>query len=676
MVDRVLDFPEGTRLLLIAPFVRGKKGEYKKQLEQMAREGFQRARIDGEIVRLDDETRPPLDKKKKHTIEIIVDRVVVKEGIEARLASSFETALSVGKGLAILSPEGLPEETVSQNYACVECGSGLSEVTPRLFSFNSPFGACDSCGGLGTHMAVDTDKVIDPALPINGGAIRPWPPTRRSWRMRMVYAVAKTMGFDLSEPWHRLSQRARDTILYGTGGREMNFELSGRRSSYKWRGAYEGVIPSLERRYRETESGGVRTEIEKYMSISICDSCNGKRLRPEALAVTVGGHSIDYLTGLPVADLLGVFSALDLMSKEREIARKVLREIEDRLSFLNGVGVGYLTLERSSATLSGGESQRIRLATQVGSRLQGVLYVLDEPSIGLHQRDNDRLLGTLKGMRDLGNTVLVVEHDEDTIREADWVLDLGPGAGEHGGEVVAEGRVDSIAAADRSLTGKYLRGELEVPVPEERREGNGLLLEVCGATHNNLKELDIEIPLGKLVVVTGVSGSGKSSLVNDVLYRSLARNFYRASEPPGAHREIRGLDHIDKVISIDQSPIGRTPRSNPATYTNVFGPIRTLMSRTSGGARSRLQAGAFQFQRQRWSLRRMLRRRPDQDRDALPARRVCHLRGLRRQPLRPRNAGSPLQGAEHRRHPRSFGRACPQVLRARTFDPPDLEDPR
>jgi excinuclease ABC subunit A len=502
----------------------------------------------------------------------------------------------VGKGLAVVAPQGLPEETVSQHFACSVCGTSLTEITPRLFSFNSPYGACPSCSGLGTLMTVDPGKVVgDPELSIEGGVIVPWPAGSRSWRLRMIGAAVRSFGYDLSTPWRKMSEEARRTVLYGTGGKELDFELKGKRSHYQWRGSYEGVVPLLERRYRETESAVVHGEVERFMSVSACPECRGKRLRPEALAVTIEGHSVYDLSYRPISELRQLMLELPLSQKERDIAGKIVQEIVDRLGFLHDVGVGYLTLERSSATLSGGESQRIRLATQVGSRLRGVLYVLDEPSIGLHQRDNERLLRTLRGMRDLGNSVLVVEHDEDTIRAADWIIDLGPGAGEHGGSVVAEGTLAQILRSQPSLTARYLRGELEVPVPATRRSGNGKRLEVRGARHNNLRGVDAVVPLGTFTVVTGVSGSGKSSLVQDVLYRALAQHFYRAGEAPGAHERILGLEHLDKVIAIDQSPIGRTPRSNPATYTNVFGPIRQLMAKTPEARARGYQPGRFSF---------------------------------------------------------------------------------
>ena len=595
MVDRVSSLPEGTRLVLYAPYVRGKKGEYRKQLEQMVREGFVRARIDGRTVELSPEP-PRLAKQKKHDIDIVVDRLVVKPGIERRLADSIETALSVSGGLVVLAPQGGREETLSQSYACVDCGTGLTEVTPRLFSFNSPYGACPECSGLGTLMGVDPGKVIaDPELSIDQGAVAPWPSSARSWRMRMIRTLATELGFSLDQPWRELPAEAREAILYGSEGREMTFELSGKKSSYQWRGTYEGVVPLLERRHRETESASVRAEIEKYMSVHACPACDGRRLRPEALAVKVDGLSIDEVSRQPVGALRALFDGLELDERQLQIAGKVVQEIVDRLRFLDDVGVGYLTLERSSATLSGGESQRIRLATQIGSKLMGVLYVLDEPSIGLHQRDNARLIETLKGMRDLGNSVVVVEHDEGTIRAADWVIDLGPGAGIHGGEVVSAGTPEEIENDPASLTGRYLRGEVEVPVPERREPDLERRLVVEGARQNNLKGLDVAFPLGVFTVVTGVSGSGKSTLVNDILYKALARHFYRATDPPGSYDRIVGLDHLDKVIAIDQSPIGRTPRSNPATYTNVFTGIRGLLARTQEARLRGYKPGRFSF---------------------------------------------------------------------------------
>ncbi len=595
MVDRVMSMPENTRLLLLAPYVRGKKGEYRRQLEQMVREGFLRARIDGELHELSGDL-PALDKNRKHEIDIVVDRLIVRPGIEQRLAASFETALEVGRGLLIVAPRGLPEETLSQHFACAECGSSLAEISPRLFSFNSPYGACPSCSGLGSSMAIDEERLLeDPRRSIQSGVLRPFPTASRSWRLRMLKRVAAEYGFDLSTPWRELSEEARQVVLYGSGDREIAFEVKGRRSSYQWRGRYEGVVPMLTRRHSETESQGVRAEIEKYMSVRTCGGCNGRRLRPEALAVLVAGRAIDELTSMPIGHLRRTVGGLELSAKERQIAGKVLQEVRDRLSFLEDVGLGYLNLDRASGTLSGGESQRIRLATQIGSKLQGVLYVLDEPSIGLHQRDNEKLLRTLKGMRDLGNSVLLVEHDEETMREADWIVDLGPRAGEHGGEVVAEGPLKRVEKVEKSLTAAYLRGDAEVPVPGARRPGNGARLGIRGARENNLCQLDVDLPLGCFNVVTGVSGSGKSSLINEVLYKALARSFYRAAAVPGEHDRIEGMSHLDKVIAIDQSPIGRTPRSNPATYTNVFTPIRALMAKTTEARARGYKPGRFSF---------------------------------------------------------------------------------
>ncbi|MCL4839276.1 MAG: excinuclease ABC subunit UvrA [Thermoanaerobaculia bacterium] len=595
MVDRVLALPEGTRLHLFAPFVRGKKGEYRKQLAELARQGFVRVRIDGKVVELAGEI-PALDKQKKHAIDVLVDRLVVRPGLAARLAASLETALKVGGGLVSLAVEGQEEETLSQSYACARCGTGLAEITPRIFSFNSPYGACPTCTGLGTLIGVDPDKVVaDPERSIEAGALAPWQAGSKSWRLRMIATLGKAMGFTLRTPWRKLPAEARRVILYGSGDRELRFTLEGRKSSYSWEGSYEGIVPTLERRYKETESAAVRQEIEKYMSVKTCPDCDGRRLRPEALGVKVQGRGVDELSRLPVSELLAIVDGLVLSTRERAIAAKVVQEIADRLRFLDDVGVGYLTLERSSATLSGGESQRIRLATQIGSKLMGVLYVLDEPSIGLHQRDNDRLIATLKGMRDLGNSVLVVEHDEETIRAADWVIDLGPGAGIHGGELVAEGTPEEIERHPASLTGRYLRGEARIELPGARRQPGKHALVVEGARQNNLCGIDVRFPLGLFTVVTGVSGSGKSSLVNDILFKALNRHFYRALDRPGEHERLSGTEHLDKVIAIDQSPIGRTPRSNPATYTGVFNPIRSLMAMTPEARARGFQPGRFSF---------------------------------------------------------------------------------
>jgi excinuclease ABC subunit A len=595
MVDRILSLPKGTRLTLLAPYVRGKKGEYKRQLGQMVKEGFLRARVDGEMIDLSEDL-PDLAKQKKHDIDIVVDRLVIKDSIAKRLGNSLETSLRVGGGLVVLSVPGAKEETLSQNFSCNDCGAGLSEITPRLFSFNSPYGACPACSGLGSLRRVSEAKIVtDPSLSIDKGALAPYKRSSKSWRLGMIRTLARSMDFSLSTPWKDLPDDARQAVLYGNTGVDLEFEVGGKKSSYRWRGAYEGVVPMLARRHRSTDSALVRAKIEEYMSVQVCPDCKGRRLRKEALSVKVGGFSVDALTSMVVSDLRSIMETLELSKKEIEISGKVVQEIVDRLGFLDAVGVGYLTLDRSSATLSGGEGQRIRLATQIGSKLMGVLYVLDEPSIGLHQRDNARLLTTLQGMRDLGNSVLVVEHDEETIRAADWVIDLGPGAGVHGGLVVAEGPIDVIERQAGSLTGDYLRGERSVPLPAARREGSGEVLRIEGASHNNLRKVDVEIPLAAFTVVTGVSGSGKSSLVHDILYRALAQHFHHAETPPGEHAALVGLEFLDKVISIDQGPIGRTPRSNPATYTNVFTHIRSLLAKTPEAVARGYGPGRFSF---------------------------------------------------------------------------------
>ncbi|PYO91395.1 MAG: excinuclease ABC subunit UvrA [Gemmatimonadetes bacterium] len=585
ITDLVLEWPEGTKIEVLAPLVRGRKGEFRDVFDAMRKQGFVRVRIDGETYDLADV--PKLNKRQNHDIAVVVDRLVVRPADRGRLADSIETALKAAEGVVeVVRQAGSPRSRLfSERYACPKCGLSLPELEPRQFSFNSPYGACPECSGLGTRREVNADLVLgDHSISILEGVVLPWGEPSGYLRKVVLPALAKAYKFDLNTPWRDLSPAVQKILLKGAPGKTITYQYD----SERWHGSYEsgwkGVLDHVEKRYRETASDAVREQLEQYMVEQPCPTCGGRRLKPESLSVLVAGKNIGDIVALPVREALDFFAKVPLRSNGRagidpEISRPILKEVTDRLRFLVDVGLDYLTLERSAVTLSGGEAQRIRLATQIGSRLVGVLYILDEPSIGLHQRDNARLLATLKELRDLGNTVLVVEHDEETIRAADYVVDLGPRAGRHGGEVVAAGPLEEVLRHRDSLTARYLRGELRIPVPPRRRiAGADRVLRVLGAKHHNLKELTVEFPLGLFVAVTGVSGSGKSTLVTDILYQSLARHFYRAKVVPGAHERIEGLDHIDKVIDIDQSPIGRTPRSNPATYTGLFTPIRELFT--------------------------------------------------------------------------------------------------
>ena len=593
MVDRILELPDGTRFMLLAPVVEGRKGEHRKIFAQMVREGFVRARVDGEIVEAADP--PELAAKRKHTVEVVVDRLSVRKGVASRLADSIETSLRVGGDLTLAAVEKSEEIVLSARHACPQCGFSLTEVSPRLFSFNSPQGACPTCSGLGFLREVDAEKlVIDPERTLAGGCLAMVGKARSSWFRHQVEQLSVALGFNLETPWRQLPEEIRRALMYGTEG-EHEFVWEGRKGAYRYRDRFEGAVPRLERRYAETASEDVRRELERYMSFAPCGDCHGARLCREALAVRIGGRNLVDVSALPVDRALEWFSSLELNTRDAEIADKILREVRDRLGFLVSVGLDYLSLDRMAGTLSGGESQRIRLATQVGSKLMGVLYVLDEPSIGLHQRDNRRLLDTLKGMRDLGNTVVVVEHDEETIREADWVVDLGPGAGRNGGRVVASGPPESLSEIEDSLTGAYLSGRRSIPVPGERSVGNGDRIVLWGAAEHNLKKIDVELPLGRLISITGVSGSGKSTLINDILFKAVARQLYGTLARPGRHESLDGAELLDKVIAIDQSPIGRTPRSNPATYTKVFDPIRSLFAATTDARARGYKPGRFSF---------------------------------------------------------------------------------
>ena len=583
MVDRTMDLPEGTRLYLLAPIVRGRKGEYRKEFAELLKNGYQRVKVDGEFHEL--ENPPKLDKKFKHDIDVVVDRIVVREGMEQRLAESFETAIGLANGIAIGEYADLEDGetepkriTYSANFACPVSGFTIPEIEPRLFSFNNPFGACPTCDGLGQQLKVDAGLVVpDKDLDLLNGAIAPWAKSTSPYQTQTLQALSAHYRFDLKKPWNKLSEDIHQMILFGTGEEEINFVYDDGMRRYEVKKTFEGVIPNLERRYRETDSQWVRDEIAKFQAAAPCPACGGKRLKPEALAVKIDSLDISDASVFSIKQAHDWFAAVhkSLTKQQNEIAGRILKEINDRLDFLNDVGLEYLTLSRASGTLSGGESQRIRLASQIGSGLTGVLYVLDEPSIGLHQRDNDRLLETLKRLRDLGNSVIVVEHDEDAILTADHVIDMGPAAGVHGGQIIAEGTPDEVMASPKSLTADYLNGTKEIPIPTRRPvEKAKRKVTLKGATGNNLKNVDATIPLGSFTCITGVSGGGKSTLIIETLYKALARKLNGASSPPQPYQSLEGLQHLDKVINIDQSPIGRTPRSNPATYTGAFGPIR------------------------------------------------------------------------------------------------------
>ncbi len=581
MVDRVLTLPGGTRLLVLAPVIRGRKGEYKKLFGDFARQGFSRVRVNGTVRELGEDI--DLDKNKKHTIEVVVDRLVVRDNLGSRLADSLETALKLADGVVQVEPVGRASPTASmlfsEKLACAECGISFPEVSPRMFSFNNPFGACPDCSGIGTRYEIDPDRLVPNVnRSLKAGALAPWAGRESAHFKQTLQALSKRYRIDLDAPWAKLKKKERDIVLLGDKD-----------------GGFEGVVAMLERRYRESASEDARREIETFMAERPCPTCGGARLRRESLAIKIAGRSLHDVVRDTIKESSRFFEGLALGERDAIIARRVLKEIRERLGFLMNVGLDYLTLDRPAGTLSGGEGQRIRLATQIGSGLVGVLYILDEPSIGLHQRDNRRLLETLKRLRDLGNTVLVVEHDEETIRAADFVVDLGPGAGELGGHLVAIGTPDEIMANPSSLTGQYLARQMSIPVPSQRRKGSGAWLTIHNPREHNLKGMAVKIPLGTLTCITGVSGSGKSTLVNDILYRALAQMLHRAQDRPGAHDRVEGAQHLDKVIDIDQSPIGRTPRSNPATYTGVFTFIRTLFARTPDARMRGYQPGRFSF---------------------------------------------------------------------------------
>ncbi|MGS2779538.1 excinuclease ABC subunit UvrA [Robertmurraya sp. GLU-23] len=595
MVDRIMEYPERTKLQVLAPIIAGRKGTHVKVFEDIKKQGFVRVRVDGEMLDLSDEIE--LEKNKKHTIEVVVDRIVVKEGVTARLADSLETALGLGEGKVIIDVIGEEELLFSEHHACPLCGFSITELEPRMFSFNSPFGACPDCDGLGSKLEVDVDLVVpNKELSLKQHAIAPWEPTNSQYYPQLLEAVCNHFGIDMDIPVQDLPKHLFDKVLFGSKEDDIYFRYENDfgqiREGYI---QFEGVIRNVERRYKETSSDYIREQMEKYMAQHHCPTCKGDRLKKETLAVLINNHHIGKVTSFSIQEAHHFFDHLDLTEKETKIANLILREIKERLGFLINVGLDYLTLNRAAGTLSGGEAQRIRLATQIGSRLTGVLYILDEPSIGLHQRDNDRLIDTLKNMRDIGNTLIVVEHDEDTMLAADYLIDVGPGAGVHGGQIVSAGTPQEVMEDPNSLTGQYLAGKKFIPLPVERRKSDGRYVEIKGAKENNLNNVNVKIPLGMFIAVTGVSGSGKSTLINEILHKSLAQKLNRAKIKPGQHREIKGIEHLDKVIDIDQSPIGRTPRSNPATYTGVFDDVRDVFASTNEAKVRGYKKGRFSF---------------------------------------------------------------------------------
>lgn len=597
IVDQIMELPERSKIMILAPIIRGRKGTHEKVLENIKKQGFVRARIDGEIYDLtEDEVK--LEKNIKHNIEAVVDRIIVKDGIEGRLTDSIETSLKMAEGLVLVNIIGEEDRLYSEHFACADCGISIDELAPRMFSFNSPFGKCERCDGLGTLMEIDEDLVVpNKDLSIRGGAISTWGDSRmkeESWTYCVLKALMEKYKFDLDTPYKDLPIKVREVLMYGEP-EKLKVTYTKENVTAVYNHSFEGEINNLRRRYMETGSDAMKAEIEKYMSDNPCPKCKGARLKPEALAVTVGGKNIFEFTSMAIREELEFINSVEFSEKDKIISSQIIKEIQARLSFLINVGLDYLDLARTAGTLSGGEAQRIRLATQIGSQLMGVLYILDEPSIGLHQRDNDRLIATLKQLRDVGNTLIVVEHDEDTMREADYIVDIGPGAGEHGGQIVAAGTLDEIMENKDSLTGQYLTGAKKVELPEERRKGNGNFITVKGAKENNLKNVTAKFPLGTLTMVTGVSGSGKSTLVNEILYKGLNKIVNKAKDLPGKFKEITGYENIDKIIDIDQSPIGRTPRSNPATYTGTFDIIRELFSQTQEAKMRGYKPGRFSF---------------------------------------------------------------------------------